>query len=265
MKYQIGLDIGASKILGIVWDGQKIIKSIKIKTPKNKKELLASLFKLTSMLFKTNSQENIFSIGIAVAGVLDKNGKILISPNLKFLNNLNLKDLISKKFKRPTKIINDARAFLLYELKLGMASQYKNIVALTIGSGIGGGFSIKNKLVDGCHNSAGEVGHMIIQGIGNQRSKIKNLSLENLASVKNLRVGYTQMGQYLGIGLANLVNILDPEIIVIGGGLASVDHKILIPAKRVMKKLILSPQAKQIPIIIEKNFETANAIGATLI
>lgn len=264
MKYKIGLDIGASKILGIIWNNKKIIYSVKIETPKNRKVFLDNVFGLLAVLIDLAGKDNVSDIGIAVAGVLDKNGKITVSPNMNFLNGLNLKNLVKAKFKKPTAVINDARAFLLYELKFGVARRYKNVLVLTLGSGIGGGFSIDGKPVFGSRGGAGEIGHIIIQ-IKIQNSKVKSLSLEDLASVKNINSGYSKMGEYLGIGLANLVNAIDPEIIVIGGGLASTGDKILNSAKKTMKKYILSHQAKNTPVIIEKKYEIASAIGTTLI
>lgn len=263
MKYKIGIDIGASKILGVIWNNKKIIQSIKIETPKNKKEFLNNLFGLLAVLIDLTGKGKISDIGIAIAGVLDKNGKMIISPNMKFLNGLNLKNLVADNFRKPTKIINDAKAFLMYELKLGVARKYKNVVVLTLGSGVGSGFSINGKLVFGSRGGAGEIGHTILKILNGKLITAK--TLEDLASVKNINSGYSSMGEYLGIGLANLVNIIDPEIIVIGGGLASAGNKILNSAKETMKKYILSSQAKNIPVVIEKKYETAVAIGATLI
>lgn len=263
MKYKIGLDIGASKILGVILNGSKIIQSIKIETPKNKKDFLNNVFGLLAVLIDFVGKDKILGIGIAIAGVLDKNGKMIISPNMKFLNGLNLNNLVADKFKKPTKIINDAKAFLLYELKLGVARKYKNIAVLTLGSGIGGGFSIDGKPVFGSLGGAGEIGHTIIQISKTKNQKPK--TFEDLASVKNINNGYSQIGEYLGVGLANLINTIDPEIIVIGGGLVSAGNKILNSAKITMKKYILSSTAKNIPVLPEKNYETANAIGATLI
>lgn len=264
MNYKIGIDIGASKIMGIIWNGKKITQSIKIKTSKNKRKFLSDMLELTATLIDIAGVKNVSGIGIAVAGILDKKGKMLESPNMKFLNGVNLKEIGAKKFKKQTRIINDAKAFLLYEMKHGVAQGRKNAVVITLGSGVGGAIEVNDKILFGAHGSAGEIGHTIIQ-LKTKNTKLKTIRLENLAAAKNLKRGYRRMGEALGIGLANIVNMLDPEIIVIGGGLASVGNKILFPAKRTMKKYIISPKAKNIRVVIEKNYEFASAIGATLL
>jgi len=256
MKYKIGIDIGASKIQGVVWDGGKITQSIKIKTPKNKKGFLKEIFELVAVLLDIAGPKQVSRIGIAVAGVLDKKGTMLESPNMRFLNGVNLKNFISERFKKQTSIINDAKAFLLYELKRGIARGRKNAVVITLGSGVGGAIEVNGKILFGAHGSAGEIGHTMI---------LLPKTLEGLASAKALHGGYKKMGAYLGVGLANIINTLDPEVVVIGGGLASAGDKILTPAKKAMKKYILSPRAKNTKIAIEKNYEYASAIGAVLL
>ncbi len=265
MRYKIGVDIGASKILGIIVNNKgNIFRSIKIKTPKNRKDFLSNLYELIAALIDLVGRNKVSGIGLAVAGVLDNDGKTLNSPNMKFINNLNLKRLIFKKFKKPTKIINDARAFLLYELKSGVAKNHKNIVVLTLGSGIGGSLAIDGKIVQGATNSAGEIGHTIIK-VRTRKPKDEIYELEDLAAAKAMSLGYKKMGENLGISLANIVNILNPEIIVIGGGLASAGEKILSPAKKIMKKYIISPKAKNTPIVIEKNYAVAGALGTAIL
>lgn len=239
MKYKIGLDIGATKIMGILWDGKSVFYSIKILTSKNKKKFLFDLFEIIFVLVDLVGKNKILGINIAVAGILDNNGKMLKSPNLPSIENLNLKNLVSRKFKKPVKIINDAKAFLLAESKLGAGMGYKNPIALTLGSGVGG-----------AHVYAGEFGHMIID---------KNLSLENL--VKNRK----KMGYYLGIGLANLSNIFEPDIIILGGGLSKAAKLFLPQTKLTMRKFIMSPMVKKVRIKLSKLGDEAVAIGATLI
>lgn len=239
MMYKIGIDIGATKIMGIVWDGKRVFHSIKILTPKNKKKFLFDLFEIIFVLVDLVGKNKILGINIAVAGILDNNGKMLKSPNLPIIDNINLKNLVSRKFRKPVKIINDAKAFLLAESRLGAGRGYKNPIALTLGSGVGG-----------AHKEAGEFGHMIID---------KNLSLEN--SIKSRK----KIGYYLGIGLANLSNIFEPDIIILGGGLSKAAKLFLPETKRTMQKFIMSPKMKKVKIKLSKLGDEAVAIGATLI
>lgn len=260
MKYTLGLDIGASKIQGILWDGKKVVEAVKIETPHTKENFLDALYDLTTALIDLGGRPNIKGIGVAVAGVVTKAGFIEKSPNAAFLDGLNLTEALRALTKKPVRILNDAKAFLWYELCIGVGKKYKNILVLTLGTGVGGAFSLEGKMVTGAHGAAGEVGHMVIHA-----SKNNIQTLEMLASGRALEYGPQKMGEALGVGIANLINILDPEVVVLGGGLASLGNKILFPAQRAAAKHVLAPRAKKTPILIELNYELAGSIGAALL
>lgn len=260
MKYTLGLDIGASKIQGILWDGKKVVEAVRIETPCTKELFLDALYDLTTGLIDCGGKSNIKGIGVAVAGVLTDKGVIEKSPNAAFLDGLNLVEALHVLTKKPVRILNDAKAFLWYELEKGVGKKYKNILVLTLGTGVGGAFSVEGKIATGAHGAAGELGHMVIHA-----SKNNIQTLEMLASGRALQYGPQKMGEALGVGIANCINILDPEVVVLGGGLVSLGNKILLPARRGAAKHILSPRAKKTPILIEQNYELAGGIGAALL
>ena len=153
---KLGIDIGGSSIkVGIVSRG-KIIQIEKVKTPeKNKKEFLEALFSVVDKLYS----KKIKSIGIGCPGPLNEKGT-LNTPNIP--KNMNILDPLKKKYKIPIKLENDANCFALAEANYGKAKNAKNVVCLTLGSGVGSSFIINKKLYKGRGNAT-EIGHMTIK------------------------------------------------------------------------------------------------------
>ncbi|MBU3942739.1 ROK family protein [Patescibacteria group bacterium] len=233
-KLIIGVDIGGSKINIIVWDGQKVVDSWRTNEVSLKN------------LKRGISYFNISKVGIGVAGVLDyKTGCILDSPNLKLFEGLCLKKFLNKK----VRFDNDVNCFLRAEAKLGSAKGSKNVLAVAMGTGIGGAIIINKKTIYlGSHGSAGEFGFMTIKD-GKTWEKLYQETKDKDKEQKQIHA----------LGFANLINIFDPEIIVLGGDGA------ILPNQKLMKKFILSPLAKKTQIISGKLGLNAVAIGAALL
>lgn len=230
----VGVDIGGSKINIIVWDGRKVIDSWQT----NEINL--------ENLKKGISHFNISKVGIGMAGVLDyKTGCILSSPNLKLFEGLCLKKFLNKN----VRFDNDVNCFLRAEAKLGATKGYKNALAVAMGTGIGGAVIINKKPVYlGSHGSAGEFGFMIIEN-GKTWEKLYQETKDNPEKQKQIHA----------LGFANLINIFDPEIIVLGGGGAR------LPNQELMEKFIISPLAKKTKVVFGKLGLNAAAIGAALL
>ncbi|MBU2545384.1 ROK family protein [Patescibacteria group bacterium] len=233
-KLIVGVDIGGSKINIIVWDGRKVIDSWQTSEVSLKN------------LEKGISYFNISKVGIGVAGVLDyKTGCILNSPNLKFFEGFCLKKFLTKK----VRFDNDVNCFLRAEAKLGSAKEFKNALAVAMGTGIGGSVMInKEPVYLGSHGSAGEFGFMIIKD-GKTWEKLYQETKDSPQKQKQIHA----------LGFANLINIFDPEIIVLGGSGAK------LPNQKLMEKFILSPLAKKTKIVFSKLDLNATAIGAALL
>ncbi len=286
----IGFDIGGTKIDAGLVRGNKILRRKTLPTPKNKKDFLAAVFDAIRELASRKSE--IKGIGVAMAGVIDA-GKIIKSPNLPKLNGLNLKKAIEDGFKIPVRVGNDAKCFLRAEARFGAARNKKNSVGLILGTGVGGSIMIGGKIYCGRDGSAGEIGHTIIKinpksEIRNPKQLLNNLySFEDFVSKKGfaafgikdakkledsakkgdkkaLKI-HKIIGVYLGVGLANIVNIFNPEIIVLGGGLARAGELLTGPARRVVKKLALSPKAKNTPVVVSELGDKAGILGAALL
>lgn len=199
----------------------------------------------------------------------------------------------SAGFNIKTIIDNDVHCLVLAEAILGAGKGKKIVVGLGLGTGVGGGIVMDKKLYYGARGPSGEIGHTTIvkngrkcncgnkgcletyineKGIRKTAKEIFNREIDTITLFEMAKKGNKKAikvweitGRYLGIGLANLVDILNPDIIVVGGGIAGAGEFLLEPAKKEMKKNILSPTAKTIKVVPAKLGEFAGAIGAGLL
>lgn len=250
-SYIIGIDLGATKINTILMNRKgKILKKIKVKTLKNREK---GIEQILENIEGVRQDKKIIGIGIGIPGILnEKRNKILKLPNLPEWENIDLKRIIEKETKNKVKIENDANCMALGESMFGQGKNVKNLVCLTIGTGIGGGIIINNKIYSGKGN-AGEFGHITIDIDGYKCGCGSRGCLEKYVLKRKINT------KYLGIGLSNIVKIIDPELIVIGGGFSNLGGAILKPAIKEMEKRTF---LKTCPVKIVKLGDNAGAIGA---
>jgi glucokinase len=286
MKYIIGVDIGGTKINTILVDKNfKKIRKIRLPTEakKGRSMLINNILDMINFVSSGIPKQKIIGIGIGVPGFICEN-KILDLPNIPKCKNLNLKNIVEKKTKLKTLIENDSNCMALAEF-LFKYNKLNNLVCLTIGTGVGSGIIINKKLYTGKGNAA-ELGHMIIQQNGlkcncgnkgcleeyisaraivrtakklklKETNVIKIQQLAKKGNKKSIRV-YEIIGKYLAIGLSNIIKILDPDIILIGGGVSNSKDLLLKPALKELKKYTNS----NTKIKIISLGEDSGAIGA---
>lgn len=290
MEYAIGVDIGNTKISFVLSEGGRLVSSQIILTPKNKKEVVKIIKENIHKFKKEIGKQKIEGVGIGIAGPLNKERTLILNPpNLRILANFPLAKIVEKESGIKTIMENDVKCFTLAEAIMGAGKGYDSVLGLTLGSGIGGGFVFKDtggkiRIYKGIFGGAGEVGHMTIKMDG-EKCSCGNLGcFENYASEKFFDIPplemekrakkgeqyaktvYQEFGRNLGVGLANLINILDPEIVVIGGGIAKAWPLFLNAAKSEIKKRVLSIESKKsVKIKISKLGDLAGAIGAALL
>ena len=197
---------------------------------------------------------------VVVPGTVDITGETIVqAPNVPCLNGFQLAPALTNELGWPVLLENDANAASVGEMWLGAARGFSNIICVTLGTGVGGGIILEGNLWRGIDGSAGEIGHTAVDPFSGLRCKCGNIGcLELFASATGIvrmarealsnfpktlldadhlnaeriyaagmrgdELALTvlkKMGIYLGVGLANLVNLLNPEIIVIGGGVAN--------------------------------------------
>lgn len=267
----IGIDIGGTKINFVLLQKKKIVKFWKILTPKNKGALLETL--------KNNIPQGVKKIGIGVPGPLNKKGDLILNPpNLKFLWNCPLAKILEKETGVKTRMDNDVNCFTLGEALLGSGRGAKIVFGITLGTGVGGGLVIDNKIYRGFFGSAGEVGHITIRFDGPKCACGALGCLEEYCSERFFfskgvvpkglkdRAIFNEYGRYLGAGLANVVNLIDPEIIVIGGGISNAYRFFIKETEKEMRKRIISPISQKYVKIKKASFgDLSGAVGAALL
>jgi predicted NBD/HSP70 family sugar kinase len=238
---------------------------------------------------RRNAYGKIIGIGIGMAGQIDfKKGKVLSSPIGRGWKNINLKKIIKEKVGVNAEIDNDVKCFALGESKFGQAKKCKNTVYLAIGTSIGGAIEIDGKLYRGANNIAGEFGHMTIIGNGkkcgcgnigcwaryvsgetieelyydlyNKKKETKDIVLGSAKGIKQDKKIIKKAASYLAMGLVNIINTINPEIIVIGGSVIK-EKEILDLAKKDALKKVLTPGRKT-KIVRSQLLEKANLLGA---
>lgn len=275
-----GIDIGGTKINFILLEGKRIIKSWKILTPKNRKVLIRAL--------KQNTPQGVRKIGIGVPGPLNKKGDLVLNPpNLKALRNCPLAKIVEKETGVKTRMENDANCFAFGEALIGAGRGAETVFGITLGTGVGGGIVIGKKLYRGAFGAAGEVGHTTIKFDGPRCSCRALGCLEEYCSerfflkkggspkeffgqaekgVKKAIEIYREYGRFLGVGLANVINLFNPEVIVIGGGIANAYKFFANEMKKEIGKRVISPVSKKNVRMKKAVFgDFGGAVGAALL
>ncbi len=234
MKHAIGVDIGGTSIrAGLVAENGKILKKCVVNTEAKlgRKRVIDNIFRAIEAV----GTKNISAIGVGCPGPFKdmKKGIIGKTPNLP-LNGVNLRQAIGKRFKKKVFIDNDANCYVLGEATFGAARNAKVVSGLTLGTGLGGGIVIGGKIFHGRGN-AGEIGHTFLNEDfeyylgekGVQRLcgsfKVKDsIELFNLANrgSRAAKEIWARYGRILGVLIVDIVHTLDPDIIVIGGGIS---------------------------------------------
>ena len=253
MKY-IGVDLGGHFIKAVLMDSKnQILKKVKIETARTQKQNIENIIYLIDQL-KTKDTK---AVGIGVPGIIENN-KIIKLPNFKEWKNVKLKDIIQKKTRLKTTLEKDTNCALLAESK---NRKYKNIVMISIGTGLGCAIMINNQLYKGKGN-AGELAHNIqnkkeIEDLVSAKAIQKLGRTKDIIALEKTRKGkiiYKAIAKQLSITLTNLTNILDPEAIIIGGGVGK--------SKLIRNNIKLNPVHKKPKILESKHGYYAGAIGA---
>lgn len=227
--------------------------------------------------------------GVGVPGLYrTQTGEIEFLPNLPGpWRGLRLQDALASVWQVPVALINDARAFTLAEARIGAAKGYRNVIGITVGTGVGGGIVLDGRLVLGEDGRAGEIGHQIIEidgppctcgGIGCVEALAGSSALTRLAGMSSPAEVYSaarqghqrardaviRVARYLAAGIANIVTLLRPERIVIGGGIADSGDLLLDPVRRIVAERAALVDPATYEIVRAELGPVAGAVGAAL-
>ena len=231
MPKVIGINIGGTHIsAGVVSKGKVIVeKKVMLNSIKTKKDFLEHLFEL----IETLKEKRIRGIGIGFPAPIIK-GYIPEIQNLSFLNNINLKKAVEKEFNVKCEVENDANCFALGEQIFGTAKGKKNIVGITLGTGLGCGIIINGKIYSGATGAAGEISKIYCEKKGKLENFVNARFVKKISGMEpkelyelavkgnnKARKIWETYGRNLGKILTVVVDTIDPEIIVLGGKIAN--------------------------------------------
>ncbi|MBZ5856978.1 ROK family protein [Flavihumibacter profundi] len=285
-SFAIGIDLGGTRIKSVAIDADGHILHEKYHPTNDGDDLgwkitVASAVKELQSALGTHN----LNVGLSAPGLPDnKNTCIACMPGrMQGLENFNWSEFLHQE----TYVLNDAVAAMICEAKFGAAINKKNVVMLTLGTGVGGAILIDGKPYQGAMNKAGHIGHMVINDegepdvtgmpgsledcIGNctisKRSEGKfNSTYELLEAYRNgdgfAKEVWLKSVRQLGVGLASIANILSPELIVLGGGITQAGDALFLPLKHFMKEFEWQPLGKTTEIEKAVFGDMAGAIGA---
>lgn len=278
MKYALGVDVGGTKISVTLGSSRGKILARKIFPVRTGRQARQSIKEITETLgllaAKKPKGVRLLGIGVGIPGPMDPaRGIVERSPHLRGWEGFPLKAHLERKLRLPVRIANDANAAALGEKIFGQSPRVKDLIYLTVSTGIGGGIISEGRLLWGASSGAGEVGHTIIVpegercGCGHRgcleayasgtaiasyvRAQIRKGRKTRLRQIAGRTGGITaetaalaaaqkdrlaleafrRAGYYLGIGLANLINLFNPEVISLGGSVMK-SARFLWPAMR---------------------------------
>ena len=306
----LGLDLGGTKIAaGVVDSSGRLLSAVRVPTPAaGVKRDLAALFDAAQSAARSAkvSWSKIKAVGVGVPGAFDPVTETVWAPNLPGWTRTPLKRLLEQSLARPVYIEGDRNVQALAEawMGAGRGKPIRNLVFLTVGTGIGAGLIIDGKVVSGTRGLAGAAGWMAVsgkwhprfaqigcfefQGAGpavarlaeralrkNPRSLIKTFAsacggrvtgeIVTEAARRGDRVAcevLAEIGTNLGRGVASIVSLLNPEVVVLGGGLGSAGELILKPLRRAARQWGQPLGVRQVRIVCSRLGEDAGVLGA---
>lgn len=272
MESYIGIDIGGTKISAINMKSHETVKSAQQDTGAGRplQDILESLFSTIREVWT----DDVSAIGIGVPGILDVDaGRIISINNIKSFNGLELKSAVEEKFNVPVYVNNDANCFALSEAYFGAGVGYKNIIGITLGTGVGGGVVIDSKVYSGNLGAAGEFGCMpyldsTYEEYCGSRFFEKNYNksgkeLYDLAVKGDPEAlkAFDEHGYHLGQLITQIMFFIAPRAIIIGGSISGA-YKFFEPALRRMLKEFSIPIIAEHVLILPSELKDSGVLGA---
>jgi glucokinase len=306
MTATIGLDIGGTKVLGVLLaaDGT-IVREERQASPHTGADALAATSASIVEVLRTEHEP----VGVGVAGLVDRDGFVRYSPNLPYVREAPLRDLLALATGHAVVVDNDANVATIGEVTCGAARDARDALLVTLGTGIGGGMWIDGRMYRGAHNFAAELGHVtvdrngpmcacgerghweaiasgtalgrmarelvangggaaILAAAGGDRAAVTGITVGQAAAQGDgdALLLLAQYADNVAIGLAALANILDPEMIVIAGGLVEMGMLLFSPLQDAFRRHVEGSEFRPpITIVPAQLGERAGAVGAAVL
>ena len=295
-----GIDLGGTKIECAVLDSNnnlEVVVRMRIPTESAKgyEHILSQIKKLIDMVSEQVG-ERPHKIGFATPGVLEPDSQLMKNSNTICLNGKPMREDLESILGIPVQLANDANCFALAEALIGAGKDYPKaevVFGVIMGTGVGGGLVVNNKIIGGHHGIGGEWGHNILEENGEQCYCGKKGCVEQVISGPALERYYERVSgekksmktileeykegnnehavatierllEFYGRAISTLINVIDPGLIVIGGGVGNVDLLYTAGYERI-RKYIFNKGIITTPILKPRLGDSAGVFGAALL
>lgn len=304
--YRIGIDLGGTNIAaGVVDEGQHIVAEVSLPTGAERpaEAVVADICRAAEKAMEKAgiTAAHCASVGIGSPGTCDSaNGVVVRAYNLGWFN-VPVCSMVTARLGLPCRLSNDANCAALAETVAGGAVGCRNMILITLGTGVGGGIIIGGKIYDGMRGAGAELGHTLLvmdgepctcgrrgcwEAYSSATALIRQACqaaarhpdslLARLADVngktvfdaadrgdETARAVVDRYCDYLGAGLVNIVNALAPEVILIGGGISRQGERLLAPVRRYVERNCFGGKDGAVPVIAPAKLgNEAGIIGA---
>ena len=302
----IGVDVGGTKVLAAVVgaDGE-VVRTGSSRTPGRLVDASVVEDAMTDAVLAAADGHAPAAVGVAAAGFVDVTGsRVMFAPHLPWRGEP-LRERLAERWGCPVLLDNDANCAAHAEAAYGAARDAASVVAVTLGTGIGGALLLDGRVVRGRNGMAGEFGHVQVvpdglpcecgrrgcweqycsghalvrharERIGHMPTVLAELCEGDPARLTGpmvsaaaadgdlvARGAFEAVGDWLGVGLANLVAALDPELVVVGGGVSAAGERLLDPARTALERTLVGAAHRVVPPLVAATLgPAAGAIGA---
>jgi glucokinase len=289
----VGIDLGGTKILaGIVSADGRVGRSVECATPRTAEAILDSLALCVRELIVDEVAGEVAAVGIGVPAVLDPVTRVALNATNLPLENVDFRALLGASLGIPVAIENDGNAAALAEWRFGAGRDARDLVMLTLGTGVGGGLVLAGRPYAGW----AELGHLVVQadgprcqgschGRGHLEGFVSGSAADAVAArlygeeadarvlIARAESGdvdalaeVERMGRFLGIAIGSLVNLFRPDVVVVGGGFGIAAGELLLgPARAAALREAVPPADRQIALVPAALGARAGLVGAALV
>lgn len=286
----VGLDVGGTQVRAALARGQAVLASRAVRWPSGlsaagELDFVADV--ALGLLEETEPSACVGAAGVALAALLDAEGRVVQWPNRPEWRGLAFRELLSVRLAAPVVVEDDANAAALAEAAFGAGRGHRHLLVLMVGTGVGAGLVLDGRLFRGRRGWAGEIGHVTVLPEGPECPCGKRGCLQVLSSGRALeRIaaghGLTQAsqvaeasargerwasealassGRWLGFALAGAVNLLDLELVVVGGGLSGLGDPWWGSMEETLRENTLNAEARQVRLVRAELPDTAGMLG----
>lgn len=289
--FAIGIDIGVNYVLSVLTDlkGNILIEKNQPLEQTVYSEVMSIVKNMIRSIINEmpGSRYGIVGIGVGVPGIVNKEGSVLLAPNLGW-KNVQLKSDLENEFHVPVMIENEANAGAVGEQQLGAGQDYQNIIYISAGIGIGVGIILNKVLYQGRNGFSGEMGHMIIDLNGKlcncgsrgcweayaSENALLEMAGKNTDSLEELiklaengdetaKHLFEEIGHYLGFGINNIINTFNPDQVIIGNRLAMAKEWMEQPIRTIIENHTLSHHQKELQLDFSKLGKYSTVLGVS--